>query len=88
MSGEPKYPNYDDLAKLHYGRILWRSERGRKRLIENWTHPLHPHAERFREHRAQIEALLDARLRECGSSLRAVIRDIPSFFAFSSAHRG
>lgn len=84
-----KYPNYDELAKWHYGRILWRSKEGRERLLANWTHPLHPHADRFREHRELIEAILaspeeeealDARLRQMGSSLRAAIREIPSLF--------
>lgn len=84
-----KYPQYQDIAKLRYGRILWRSVRGRALLLSNWENPLHPHAQRFERQRLLIEELmesnlsekeLDAALRLRDLSLRAAVREIPSVF--------
>jgi hypothetical protein len=54
------------------------------------TDSRHPHAERFREWRPEVEKLLesakgsddllDAELRQRGLSLRVVVREIPSVF--------
>jgi hypothetical protein len=84
-----KYPNYDDLARFEYGRMLWKVPRVRARLLAHWTDPRHPYAQRFSERRSRIEWLLttdesedalDARLRNDGTSLRAAIREIPPVF--------
>jgi|HubBroStandDraft_6_1064221.scaffolds.fasta_scaffold869412_2 hypothetical protein len=55
------YINYDDLARLEYGRILWRNPRNREQLIRHWTHARHPYRERFLENRALVEKLLASR---------------------------
>lgn len=84
-----KFPDYQALAKLEYGRMLWKSEKGRRMLLSNWTHPQHPHHARFVAARVTLESVLespltydelDAQLRQNGASLRTVMRDIPSFF--------
>jgi len=81
-----KYANYQDLARLEYGRILWANPAFRGRLIRHWTSPSHPHHERFSEHRALVEmvlapgkddATLEADLRARGHSLRTAVREIP-----------
>lgn len=83
------YPNYDDVARFEYGRLLWRSSHSRARLLRHWTDERHPHQERFRKRRALLEEVLaseespqalDARLRPRGTSLRCVARDIPPVF--------
>ena len=83
------YPNYDDIARFDYGRLLWRSADMRARLLSHWLDPRHPHRERFLEQRALIEQLLgseetpvviDARLRAQGTSLRCAAREIPPVF--------
>jgi hypothetical protein len=83
------YANYDDIAKLEYGRLLWKSPAGRRALLAHWTNPDHPHRERFSQYRHLIEealdaqssdAVLDASLRRRFSSLRAIAREIPSVF--------
>ena len=86
------YPNYDDIARYRYGRLLWQREDARQRLLAHWLHPEHPHRERFQEHRALVEELfesdltlteLDRRFRERGTSLRCVVREIlPVFGSF------
>ncbi|MBI4027202.1 MAG: hypothetical protein HY360_19610 [Verrucomicrobia bacterium] len=81
-------PNYDDLARLEYGRLFWKNPRLRAALIRHWTDPRHPYRERFSEHRSQIEevlsesddAKLERKLRRSGASLRAVMREIPPVF--------
>jgi len=89
------YANYDDIAKLEYGRILWRSPRGRRALLSHWTRTDHPHSQRFAQHRCLIEEILDSRisdtdldasLRGRSYSLRMAVREIPSIFGsfFSS----
>lgn len=83
------YPNYDDMAKLEYGRILWKSRTEKTRPLSHWMNPLHPHAQRCVENRAVIEEILesnltdealDLSLRDRDSSLRAASREIPSVF--------
>jgi hypothetical protein len=81
---------YQDYAKLEYGRMLWKQPLMRARLLRHWTDPRHPHAERFKEWRSEVEWLLssargsddqlDQELRARGLSLRVVVREIPSVF--------
>jgi hypothetical protein len=84
-----KYPNYDDVARFVYGRRMWRSPKMRARLLAHWTDERHPYRERFESHRALIEeilsskaleSVLDATLRERGTSLRCMAREIPPVF--------
>ena len=89
------YPNYDDVARFEYGRRLWRLPNTRARLLAHWLDPRHPHRERFIERREMIEKILDstkpeaeldAELREHGTSLRCLAREIPPVFgSFFSA---
>ena len=82
--------HFQEYAKLEYGRLLWRIPACRERLLQHWRDPRHPHAERFREHEAEVCGLLesakgsdqqcDAELRQRGLSLRAVVKEIPSVF--------
>jgi hypothetical protein len=82
--------HFQEYAKLEYGRLLWRIPACRERLLQHWRDPRHPHAERFREHAADVCCLLesakgsdqqcDAELRQRGLSLRAVVKEIPSVF--------
>ncbi len=83
------YPNYDDVARFEYGRRFWKMPRMRTRLVAHWLDERHPGHERFWENRAQIEALLgstksagelDAELRQAGTSLRCMAREIPPVF--------
>ena len=79
-----------EYAKLEYGRLLWRVPACRERLLRHWKDPRHPHAERFARHEAEVagilespkgsDAQLDAELRKRNSSLRAVVKEIPSVF--------
>jgi hypothetical protein len=81
---------YQDYAKLEYGRMLCKRPEMRERLLRHWTDPRHPHAERFKEWRGEVEKLLesppdsddqiDRELRARGLSLRVVVREIPSVF--------
>jgi hypothetical protein len=83
------YVNYDDVARLQYGRLLWRNPIFRRRLLTHWLDERHPYHERFAEQRTIIENLLtttepfedvDKRLRSNGTSLRCVAREIPPIF--------
>lgn len=83
------YPNYDDIARFEYGRRMWRRPAMRARLLAHWTDARHPHRERFLGRRAVIEEVLnspdtpmalDDQLRERGTSLRCVAREIPPIF--------
>jgi hypothetical protein len=83
------YPNYDDIARFEYGRRLWKLPNFRARFLAHWLDERHPYRERFMEQRALIEevlestelpAVLDARLRQRGASLRCVAREIPPVF--------
>jgi len=90
MTMAPNGILYQDYAKLEYGRMLWKNPDSRARLLRHWTDPRHPHAERFKEWRPEVEKLLespkgsddqlDAELRQRGLSLRVVVREIPSVF--------
>ncbi len=85
-----EYVNYDDLARLEYGRMFWRNPEMRQRLLDHWTDPRHPYRERFLERRTLVERLLssakeddaalDQQLRAEDTSLRAVMREIPPVF--------
>ena len=83
------YPNYDDEARFEYGRRFWKIPEMRERLLAHWLDERHPHHERFCEHRALVEEVLashdsiqelNRRLRQRGTSLRAVVREIPPVF--------
>ena len=84
-----KYPNYRDIARFEYGRLLWKNPEARRRLLAHWESPDHPHAERFQENTGLIreilesplgEAELDSSLRQRHLSLRAAARKIPPVF--------
>ena len=92
------YAMLHDLARLEYGRLLWKRARTRERLLRHWTDPRHPYSDRFGEKwRPVVEEVLaadpnndlelDANLKARGLSLRVVVREIPpvfgSFFADS-----
>lgn len=81
---------FQEYAKLEYGRMVWRDPQFRERLLRHWKDPRHPHAERFSEHEAEVRYILespkgsdekiDAELQKRGSSLRTVVKEIPSVF--------
>jgi hypothetical protein len=80
----------EEYAKLEYGRLLWRVPEYRERLLRHWRDPRHPHAGRFAEREADLRRILespkgsdqelDAELRRRKSSLRVVVKEIPSVF--------
>ena len=83
------YPNYDDVARFEYGRRMWRLPDMRARFLQHWTDERHPYRERFLRQRELIEEVLgsseteealDRRLREQGTSLRCMAREIPPVF--------
>ena len=83
------YVNYDDVACLQYGRLLWKDPAFRQRLLEHWMDERHPYRARFLDQRTLIEEVLDAsnsfeeadeQLRARGTSLRCVAREIPPVF--------
>jgi hypothetical protein len=83
------YPNYDDIARFEYGRRMWRLPDMRARFLKHWTDERHPYRERFLRQRELIEEVLgstekpeelDRRLRERGTSLRCMAREIPPVF--------
>ena len=79
-----------EYAKLEYGRLLWRVPAYRDRLLRHWKDSRHPHAERFAKHEVEVarilesaddsDAGLNAELLLRNSSLRVVIKEIPSVF--------
>lgn len=88
MSILGNYPNYQDIARLEYGRLLWNSA-SRSRLLAHWLNPEHPYAERFRSKRSLVERILesplpddqlDRQLQSEGHSLRSLMREIPPVF--------
>jgi hypothetical protein len=88
MSIWGNYPNYQDIARLEYGRLLWKSA-AKSRLLAHWTNPGHPYAERFRSKRYLVERILesslpndqlDKQLQAEGYSLRSLMREIPPVF--------
>ncbi len=80
----------EEYAKLEYGRLLWRVPAYRERLLRHWHDPRHPHAGRFAERETEVahilespkdsDAALDSELRQRNSSLRAIVKEIPSVF--------
>lgn len=83
------YPNYDDIARFDYGRLLWRLPQMRSRLLNHWTDDRHPYRDRFERQRVLLEQVLnstesakelDRRLRAQGTSLRYIAREIPPVF--------
>lgn len=82
--------HFQESAKLEYGRLLWRRPEYRQRLLEHWRDPRHPHADRFSKWETEVQRILysvpnsdaelDAELRQRGSSLRMVVKEIPSVF--------
>jgi hypothetical protein len=83
------YPNYDDVARFEYGRRMWRQPAMRARLLRHWTDSRHPYCQRFERQRALIEEVLcseqspgevDEKLRNRGTSLRCMAREIPPVF--------
>ncbi len=83
------YPNYDDIARLEYGRRMWARPAMRARLLAHWLDPRHPYRERFIERRALVEGVLGSvendstlhrTLLASGTSLRCVAREIPPVF--------
>jgi hypothetical protein len=83
------YPNYDDIARFEYGRRMWRLPDMRARFLQHWADERHPYCERFLRQRELIEDMLnsiesaeelDRRLRERGTSLRCMTREIPPVF--------
>jgi hypothetical protein len=84
-----EYPNYDDISRFEYGRMFWRKHLYRQHLLEHWLDERHPYRERFQENRQLVEEILsscqspedlDRSLRERGTSLRCVVREIPPVF--------
>ena len=84
-----KYPNYDDISRFEYGRRMWRLPDMRARLLAHWLDERHPYRDRFMEQRALIEEVLtselspedlDTSLRQRGTSLRCMAREIPPVF--------
>ena len=81
---------YQEYSKLHYGRMLWKYPDFRQRLLRNWSDSRHPHADRFKEWRPEVERILespkgsdeelDRELRQRGLSLRVVVKETPSVF--------
>lgn len=83
------YANYDDEARFVYGRRMWRLPDMRARFLQHWTDERHPYRERFLRQRKLIEEVLastespeelDRGLRERGTSLRCMAREIPPVF--------
>lgn len=83
------YPNYDDIARFEYGRRMWRLPDMQERLLRHWMDERHPYRDRFSRQRELIEEVLystesaeelDRRLREKGTSLRCMAREIPPVF--------
>jgi hypothetical protein len=72
-----EYVNYDDLARLEYGRLLWRNPQCRQRLLRHWLDPRHPYRERFLIHRAAVEQILSSTDENVP---RALMREIPPVF--------
>lgn len=78
-------------ARLEYGRRFWRDPVKRERLLRHWLDVRHPYSDRLRERWLPLvdrvlrsppggDDALDAALQAEGSSLRAVVREIPPVF--------
>lgn len=92
---------YQDEARLEYGRLFWRDPVKRERLLRHWLDVRHPYSDRLRERWLPLvdrvlrsppggDDALDAALQAEGSSLRAVVREIPPVFGtfFTDPGRG
>jgi hypothetical protein len=44
-----KYPNYRDIARFEYGRLLWKNPEAHRRLLAHLESPEHPYSQRFDE---------------------------------------
>jgi len=89
MSPWGKYPNFRDIARFEYGRLLWKNPKARRRLLAHWENPEHPYSHRFAENKSLLceilesplgETELDAQLRRRALSLRTIAREIPPVF--------
>lgn len=79
-----------DLARLEYGRLLWKHPVARRRLLNHWSDNRHPYRSRFKPHRKEVERILEApveqddeldrQLQTEESSLRVLVREIPPVF--------
>jgi len=83
------YPNWDDIARFVYGRLMWRLPQMRARLLAHWLDERHPQCERFQAQRELIEHALESELgsveldvvlRQRGTTLRCVAREVPAVF--------
>ena len=84
-----KYPVYKDIARLEYGRLLWKNPLTRQRMISHWSDCEHPYHHRFLVNQNLIEEVLDSKLsdeeldrglQKRNLSLRGVVREIPPIF--------
>lgn len=82
---------YQDESRLEYGRRFWRDPSKRERLLRHWLDERHPYSDRLRERWLPLvervlrsppdhDDELDAALQAEGSSLRAVVKEIPPVF--------
>jgi hypothetical protein len=91
---------YQDESRLEYGRRFWRDPSKRERLLRHWLDERHPYSDRLRERWLPLvervlrsppdhDDELDAALQAEGSSLRAVVKEIPPVFGafFKEMHR-
>ena len=91
---------YQDESRLEYGRRFWRDPSKRERLLRHWLDERHPYSDRLRECWLPLvervlrsppdhDDELDAALQAEGSSLRAVVKEIPPVFGafFKEMHR-
>jgi hypothetical protein len=83
------YPNYDDIARLEYGRRLWKHPVFRAELLAHWLNENHPYCERFLRQQSLIEEVLASwepledlqqKLLQRGTTLRCIAREIPPVF--------
>jgi hypothetical protein len=83
------YRNYQDEARLQYGRRMWRIPEMRNRLLAHWLDDRHPWKDRFLERRSLVEEVLISELSDeelnrsllnRGTSLRCVAREVPPVF--------
>jgi len=90
--GKPFAPYFvpDDWSRLQYGRLLWKKERTKNRLLKHSTDSRYPYRDRFLKQREWIEMLLesdaaenevlDKQLPQHGHSLRTIMRENPPVF--------
>lgn len=82
---------YQDESRLEYGRRFWRDPSKRERLLRHWLDERHPYSDRLRERWLPLvdrvlrsppgdDDRLDETLQAEGSSLRAVVKEIPPVF--------